>query len=180
MNLKWNKQNNFAVEFISLNYSIMYLFFLFLNLSTNVSRSLSDSLSFPSMDILIRASKFLMLNECWMIFIQLCAVGNKRWTQWFRFTTFNKSSNTISIVAASFTFDFTNVDFTIIFIGFLLFHCHKKKNQLTVFVFPLSTLFFSGNIYCCETCLCQKRTTTGCAKNCDEKRIDDRICNREI
>ena len=56
------KQNNFAVEFISLNYSIMFLSFLFLNLCTNVSRSLSDSLSFPSMDILIRASKFLWVN----------------------------------------------------------------------------------------------------------------------
>jgi hypothetical protein len=33
-----------------------------LNLSTNVSRSLSDSLCFPSMDILIRASKFLWVN----------------------------------------------------------------------------------------------------------------------
>jgi Cdc6-like AAA superfamily ATPase len=42
MNLGNNKQNNFAVEFISLNYSIMYLSFLFLNLSTNVSRSLSE------------------------------------------------------------------------------------------------------------------------------------------
>ena len=62
MNLGNNKQNNFAVEFISLNYSIMYLSFLFLNLSTNVSRSPSDSLSFPSMDILIRASKFLWVN----------------------------------------------------------------------------------------------------------------------
>ena len=51
MNLGNNKQNNFAVEFISLNYSIMYLSFLFLNLSTNLSRLLSDSLSFPSMDI---------------------------------------------------------------------------------------------------------------------------------
>jgi hypothetical protein len=49
MNLGNNKQNNFAVEFISLNYSIMYMYlsFLFLNLSTNVSRLLSDSLSFP-------------------------------------------------------------------------------------------------------------------------------------
>jgi hypothetical protein len=48
MNLGNNKQNNFAVEFISLNYSIMYMYlsFLFLNLSTNVSRLLSDSLSF--------------------------------------------------------------------------------------------------------------------------------------
>jgi hypothetical protein len=60
MNLGNNKQNNFAVEFISLNYSIMYLSFLFLNLCTDVSRSLSDSLSFPSMDI--RASKFLWVN----------------------------------------------------------------------------------------------------------------------
>jgi hypothetical protein len=33
-----------------------------LNLSTNVSRSLSDNLSFPSIDILIRASKFLWVN----------------------------------------------------------------------------------------------------------------------
>jgi hypothetical protein len=31
-----------------------------------------------------------------------------------------------------------------------------------LFVLPLSVLFFSGNIYCCETCLCQKRTTTEC------------------
>ena len=62
MKLGNNKQNKFAVEFISLNYSIMYLSFLFLNLSTNVSRSLSDSLCFPSMDILIRASKFLWVN----------------------------------------------------------------------------------------------------------------------
>jgi hypothetical protein len=31
MNLGNNKQNNFAVEFISFNYSIMYLSFLFLN-----------------------------------------------------------------------------------------------------------------------------------------------------
>ena len=62
MNLGNNKQNYFAVEFISLNYSIMYLSFLFLNLSTKVSRSLSDSLSFPSIDILIRASKFLWVN----------------------------------------------------------------------------------------------------------------------
>ena len=62
MNWGNNKQNNFAVEFISLNYSIMYLSFLFLNLFTNVSRSLSDSLSFPSMDILIRPSKFLWVN----------------------------------------------------------------------------------------------------------------------
>ena len=62
MNLGNNKQNinNFAVEFISLNYSIMYMYlsFLFLNLSTNVS----DCLSFPSIDILIRASKFLWVN----------------------------------------------------------------------------------------------------------------------
>jgi hypothetical protein len=63
MNLGNNKQNIFAVEFISLNYSIMYLSFLFLNLSTNVSRLLFDSLSFPSMDILIRASKFLWVNH---------------------------------------------------------------------------------------------------------------------
>ena len=63
MNLGNNKQNNFAVEFISLNYSIMYLSFLFLNLFTNESRSLSDSLSFPSMDILIsKSSKFLWVN----------------------------------------------------------------------------------------------------------------------
>jgi hypothetical protein len=64
MNIGNNKQSNFAVEFISLDYSIMYLSFLFLNLSTNVSRSLSDSLSFPSMDIFIRAlgqSEFLTL-----------------------------------------------------------------------------------------------------------------------
>ena len=75
MHLGNNKQNNFAVQFISLNYSIMfavqfislnysimYLSFLFLNLSTTVLRSLSDSLSFPSMDSLIRASKFLWIN----------------------------------------------------------------------------------------------------------------------
>jgi hypothetical protein len=64
MNIGNNKQSNFAVEFISLDYSIMYLSFLFLNLTTNVSRSLSDSLSFPSMDIFIRAlgqSEFLTL-----------------------------------------------------------------------------------------------------------------------
>ena len=64
MNIGNNKQSNFAVEFISLDYSIMYLSFLFLNLSTNVSRSLSDSLSFPSMDIFIIAlgqSEFLTL-----------------------------------------------------------------------------------------------------------------------
>jgi len=50
INLGNNKQNNFAVEFISLNYNIMYLSFSFLNLSTNVSILLSDSLSFPSID----------------------------------------------------------------------------------------------------------------------------------
>jgi len=50
INLGNNKQNNFPVEFISLNYNIMYLSFSFLNLFTNVSRLLSDSLSFPSMD----------------------------------------------------------------------------------------------------------------------------------
>jgi hypothetical protein len=53
-----NKQNNFAVELISINYSIMYLSFLFLNLSTNVSRSLSNSLSFPG-----SASIFGMMRE---------------------------------------------------------------------------------------------------------------------
>jgi len=36
MNLGNNKQNNFTVEFISLNYSIMYLSFLFLNLCTSL------------------------------------------------------------------------------------------------------------------------------------------------
>jgi hypothetical protein len=34
-----------------------------LNLCTNVSRSLSDSLSFPFMDILIRASKLLVCTD---------------------------------------------------------------------------------------------------------------------
>jgi hypothetical protein len=34
MNLGNNKQNNFAVEFISLNYSIMYLSFLYGRLET--------------------------------------------------------------------------------------------------------------------------------------------------
>jgi hypothetical protein len=69
-----------------------------------------------------------------MIFIQLCifnvicaVCNNRRWTRWFRFTTFNKSSNTISIVAMSLTFDFKNADFIIILIGFLLFRCHKKR-----------------------------------------------------
>ena len=122
---KWRRS---GWKFISLNYSIMYLFFLFLNLSTNVSRSLSNSLSFPSMDILVRASKFLW--TIW-IFNVICAVCNRRWTRWFRFTTFNKtkskSSNTISIVAVSLTFDFTNADFIIILIEFLLFRCHKKR-----------------------------------------------------
>jgi hypothetical protein len=37
-------------------------FLLLLNLCSNVSRSLSDSLFFPSMDILIRGSKFLWVN----------------------------------------------------------------------------------------------------------------------
>ena len=43
--------------------SVLYLSFLFLNLCTNVSRSLSDSLSFPFMDILIRASKLLVCTD---------------------------------------------------------------------------------------------------------------------
>jgi len=53
INLGNNKQNNFAVEFISLNYNIMYLSFSFLNLSTRLMCQdyyPSDSLSFPSMD----------------------------------------------------------------------------------------------------------------------------------
>jgi hypothetical protein len=39
INLGNNKKNNFAVDIILLNYCIMYLSFLFLNLCTNVSRS---------------------------------------------------------------------------------------------------------------------------------------------
>ena len=58
-----NKQNNFAVEFNSFNYSIMYLtpFYFWIYLPMCQDHYL-DSLSFPSMDILIRASKFLWVN----------------------------------------------------------------------------------------------------------------------
>ena len=112
----------------------------------------------------------ILLSERWMIFIQLwifnviCAVRNRRWTQWFRFTTLNKSSysNTISIVAVSLTFDFTNADFIIIFLGFLLFRCHKKRINWPCLFCLFRLYFYSGNIYCCDTCLCQKRTTNEC------------------
>jgi hypothetical protein len=75
-------------------------------------------------------------------------------------------------IAVSLTFDFTNANFIIIFIGFLLFRCHKKRINWPC-LFCLFRPFFSGNIYCCETCLCQKRTTTECTKNRDEKNTDD-------
>ena len=94
----------------------------------------------------------ILLNECWMIFIQLwifnviCAVCNRRWTWWFHFTTFNKSSNTISIVAASLTFDFINADFIIIFIGFLLFRCNKKRINWPCLFCLFRLLFFSGTV----------------------------------
>ena len=122
-----------------------------------------------------------LLNECWMIIIQLwifnviCADCNRRWTRWFRLTTFNKSSNTISIVAMSLTFDFTNADFIIIFIGFLLFRCHKKRINWPCLFCLFRLYFYSGNIYCCDTCLCQKRMTS-----VQKKLTDDRICNRII
>ena len=91
----------------------------------------------------------ILLNECWMIFIQLwifnviCAVcNNRRWTRWFRFTTFNKNSNTISIVVVSLTFDYTNADFIIILIGFLLLRCHKKRINWPCLFCPFRRYFF--------------------------------------
>jgi hypothetical protein len=43
-------------------YFVMHTFLVTFELCSNVSRSLSDSLFFPSMDILIRGSKFLWVN----------------------------------------------------------------------------------------------------------------------
>ena len=57
---------------------------------------------------------------------------------WFRFTTFNKSSNTISIVAVSLTFDFT--------LGFFFFVVTKKRINWPC-LFCLFRLYFYQVIF---------------------------------
>ena len=125
----------------------------------------------------------ILLNECWMIFIQLwifnviCTVCIRRWTRWFRFTTFNKSSNTISIVAVRLSFDFTNSDFIIILIGFLLFRYHIKRINWPCLFF-LFCLYFFQVIFM----IMSKKNDDRVQKNCDKEHTcaDDRICNRVI
>ena len=68
-------------------------------------------------------------SEFFTLFV-LSVIEDEHELRWFHFTTFNKSSYTISIVTMSLTFDFTNVDFIIIFIG-LSFSLSQKKNRIS-------------------------------------------------
>jgi hypothetical protein len=119
-----------------------------------------------------------------VIFNVICAVCkcNRSWTRWFRFTTFNKSCNTLSIVAVSLTFDFRGFPISAHRSGFITDFSKCMQTSLLDEYHPCLYCLCGKELFndCCETCLCQKRMTTECTKNRDEKRTDDRVCNRII